>query len=128
MEIKPLILYEPIHQSRFIIRFPKEFGIKEYLVQKMSPLKYNFATGWEDITISMIDIIAEKITKCFSENIIKTIEGRITLEKLDPTGVCVEKIHIDSKFIDVDFGKFNYASDKLNKIVVKIKPVRVIVE
>ena len=58
------------------------------------------------------------------ENLVN-VPIRITLEKLDPTGVCVEKIKIFSKTLDIDFGRFDYASDGLAEIKIKIKPTKV---
>ena len=124
-EIKAI---EPMYQGRFILNFPKNFELDPYSVLKMSQLKYIYGIGWKDIIITLHDLVGADTTK----KLIKDLEIKdlrtFLLEKLDPTGQCVEKVFIDSNFIEVDFGKFDYASDKLNSIILTIHPLRVIVE
>ena len=50
---------------------------------------------------------------------------KVQLQKIDPTGACIEAIDIFSKEVDIDFGKFDYACDDLSKIKIKITPTKV---
>lgn len=122
------IQLEPIHSNRFYLIFPKEFELEPYCVKKMSEIKFDFKSGWKDIVISIQDVIGLEITKRISENVVGGQQGTFILEKLDPTGVCIEKIKINSKLIYINYGDFNYSSDKLNVIKIKIRPISIIIE
>jgi|JFJP01.1.fsa_nt_gi hypothetical protein len=119
--------FEPIHQSRWILRF-KDYDIPEFTVMKISNLKHSNINGimkWEKITITLHDIISISNTKTIVENLVDI--PKIVIEKLDPIGVCVETITICSNEMHVDFGKFDYKSDKLNRIKIRLSPTKVIV-
>ena len=127
IDLSKFKIREPIHSSRFILNFPKEFQLDPSCVQKLSPIKYNFKTGWEEIVISIYDIIEMELTKTISENIRPDQRGTFILNKLDPCGESIEKIQINSKLVDINFGEFDYASNELNVIKLTIKPMSIII-
>jgi hypothetical protein len=118
------IMIEPIRQNLWKLSFPDDFDLPEYCAAKVSAIKYSNTSGWKKIIITLHDLIGVKATKKLTENLMH-IPIKVTLEKLDATGVCVEKIEIFSKSIDIDFGRFDYTSDDLAKIKIKIKPTKV---
>jgi hypothetical protein len=117
---------ETFRPNRWLLRFPDNFNIKEFCVSKISNPKYNNKKGWKKITIRLYDLIGLETTKNLIDNISR-VPVKLCLEKLDHTGVCVEKIEIYSKKMSVDLGKFDYSSEKLSTIKVKLKPMNVIV-
>ena len=119
---------EPIFNNRFTLTLPEFFGLGDFLTISISPIRFNFKTGWDDIIITLHDIIAISATKNISENIVTEQEGTFILNKLDPCGKTIEKITLNCKFIDIDFGGFNYKSDKLNEIKIKVNPISIIVD
>jgi hypothetical protein len=120
------MMYEPHRPNRWLLRFPDDFDLPEYCVNKVSNLKHysNGKGSWKPITITLFDIIGVYATKKLIKNL-NHIPLMVQLEKLDPIGVCVEKISIFAKEVDIDFGEFDYACDDLSKIKIKIIPTKV---
>lgn len=129
--MKPFIKhhsYEPIHQARWTLKFPDKFNIPEFSVKKTSKLKYyktKDEVKWERFTITISDLIAISATKNIIENLVQI--PTINIEKLDPIGKCVERITIHSNEMFIDFGRFDYFSDKFNRIKITLQPTKVIV-
>ena len=119
-------MIEPVIQNLWTLSFPNDYNIPEYCVSKVSSLKYSSINGWRKITITMLDLMGISITKTLIENLVR-VPLKITLKKLDLTGACVETINIQAKEFEVNYGKFDYSSEKLNKIKVTLKPTNVIV-
>ena len=121
-----LKVIEPIHQNLWLLSFPNELDIPEYCVSKVSALKYSNTNGWKKITITINDLIGVNATKKLIEKFLY-VPLKVELKKLNPTGVCVETINIFSKKININFGEFDYASDNLSKIKIKLTPTKVLV-
>lgn len=122
------VLHEPVHQARWVLKFPNEYNIPEFSVFKTSKLKHYNSKGnekWGKFTITIHDIIGISATKNIIENMVEI--PIINIEKLDPIGKCVERITIHSNEMFVDFGRFDYSSDKLNIIKVILQPTKVFV-
>jgi|ERR1035437_10810 hypothetical protein len=123
-------LIEPVYQNRFLLNFPEEFGLDSYTVSKISPLKYKADRGWKNIVITLFDVTGVQATKKLVESIGIGVNHLRTymIEKIDPTGASAERIFIDSNLVEIDFGKFDYASEEWNSINLIIHPVRVIIQ
>jgi hypothetical protein len=123
---KSPMAYEPFRPNRWILSFPDDFNLPEYCVNKVSKLKhYSEGKGsWRKLTITLYDIMGVTVTKNLLDNL-NHAPIRVTLKKLDPTGVSVETIEIFSKTVDINFGEFDYASDGISKIKVILKPTKV---
>lgn len=53
--------YEPKRNNRFVVEFPNELNIKQWLVQKIG--KPKFTNGkWENIKIDFIDPIGPSVS------------------------------------------------------------------
>ena len=133
--------FEPKRQNRFIIEFPKEFGIQEWLVNVASRPKYKLGMyglngRWEDMTITFKDPIGPSSTKSLY-NLIMVVEElkKVTLPSLplfiykilmlDPTGVVVETWDIAVQdIISVEFGQdLDYSSDEMQTPKMTIRPL-----
>ena len=121
---KSPVAFEPFRPNCWKLTFPDDFDLPEYVVNKVSKLKHYSDGGWKKITITLLDVIGVETTKKLLANLNHT-PLKVSLEKLDPTGVCVEKIDIFSKKVDIDFGTFDYAQDEISKIKVIILPTKV---
>jgi len=117
---------EPNRQNLWTLNFPDEFDLPEYCINKVSKLKHYGNGQWKPLTITLLDIIGVGATKKLMENFVH-IPLKVQLKKLDPTGACHETINIFSSSYDINFGNFNYASDKLSKIKIILTPKRVMV-
>ena len=126
IDFKTSMAYEPHRLNRWMLSFPNDFDLPEYCVNKVSKLKH-FSSGrgrWKPVTITLYDIIGMNTTKKLIANLNHT-PIKIKLQKLDPTGACVETIEIFSKEVDIDLGNFDYSSDDICKIKIKITPTNV---
>lgn len=130
--------YEPKRKNRFIITFPKNFGIESWVVsdtsrpsvtiknKKFLGITYKKVIEWERIYMKLVDPIgpssADGVMKIIEES---TLFNYI-LEMLDPTGMSVEKWYLkDCTLESVDFGTLSYKSDGLATINLVIVPKKV---
>jgi hypothetical protein len=116
--------YEPFRPNLWVLSFPDDFDLPEYCINRVSKLKHYSEGNWKPITITLLDIIGVSATKKLIENL-NHVPLKVSLKKLDPTGAIIETIDIFSKIVDIDFGKFDYDSDDLSKIKIKITPNKV---
>jgi len=118
--IKLPLVYEPLRQNRFLLRFPSDLGIQEWWVKKTSRPKINmneveiqflntstWVVGrykWEQISVELRDTIGPSTSQAVMEWVrlhSESVTGRqgyaagykrnCELEMLDPTGVVVQK-------------------------------------
>lgn len=120
--------------NRFIVEFPKEFGIESYFIQGTTkPMWIN--GEWQNIQIEFIDPIGPSMSvaivslmEFFKKNKPGFFSKKrslfsINIKALDPTGVEVEKWTIGiEKLISVDFGSYHYGNDDIQKISLILKP------
>jgi TFIIF-interacting CTD phosphatase-like protein len=123
--------YEPKRENLFLVKFPEEFKINSWVVQKVNRPKY--ADGkWENIEITFVDPIAESTTKRLFD-LIEIIEKRkinnvsplfiFNILTCDSTGIVVEDWEISvSDVILIDFDNHDYSSDKLLKPRMVVDP------
>jgi hypothetical protein len=117
--------YELKLANRFIVKFPKEFDIQEWLIQSIETPKY-IDGNWSNITIKFIDVIGKSSSiKIYNSLITKKIDNfKIILEYLDPTGVVVSSADIFvEKVLSIDFDDLSYNDDKVVQptIILKVK-------
>ena len=139
--MKDVSQYEPKRQNRFIVEFPKEFGIQEWIVNTASKPKYKIgALGlnnrWEDMEVTFKDPIGPSSSKVLF-NLIKFVEElekviptglplfTYKLISLDPTGVEVEVWEIGVQdIVSIEFGQdLDYASEEMQTPKIIIKPM-----
>jgi hypothetical protein len=118
--IKMPLVYEPLRQNRFLIRFPSDLGIQEWWVSQASRPTYNhdvteiqflntstYVAGrytWGTISVTLRDPIGPSASQAIMEWVrlhSESVTGRqgyaagykrnVELEMLDPTGVVVQK-------------------------------------
>jgi len=129
---------EPKKVNRFLITFPTEFNIEQYMVKSASRPSYNqhFGTGtffsrhsqpittWDDIDIVFYDLIspssAQIIMGLLREN--KFNNFQFKLEMLGPIGDVVEEWEITGTVSKVSFGDLDYSSNEISNISMTISP------
>ena len=118
--IKMPLVYEPLRQNRFLLRFPSDLGIQEWWVKTSSRPKFlgtskeieflNTSTWisgrykWDKIDVTLRDTIGPSTSQAVMEWVrlhSESVTGRqgyaagykrnCELEMLDPTGVVVQK-------------------------------------
>lgn len=127
--------YEPKRSNRFLIRFPVEFEVPQYLIKSTSRPSVQFINGlveWNDIEISLNDPIGPSMAERMHELFLR-IGSQYTnqafqyyLEMLDPTGVVIEQWVITGYLINLDFGNLDYLLEESVEIKMTIKPTNVV--
>ena len=119
--------------NRFVVEFPKEFGIESYFIQSIK--KPSLVNGkWQNIEVSLFDPISPSMTEAvhsvmyfckknklnfFSK---KKCLFEIIIKGLDPTGVEVERWSVGIKeIVSIDFGSYDYAEDGIQSIRLEFK-------
>lgn len=138
--------YEPLRQNRWLMRFPSDLGICEWMLASASrPQIKQGATEiqflntstwvagrytWDTIQVKFRDAIAPSASQALMEWIrlcSESITGRqgyasgykrdLELEMLDPTGVCVQKWILKNAWIsNCNFDSLDYSQDGLTTI------------
>ena len=154
--MKMPVPYEPKRKNRFIMKFPSDLGIEEWIVSSAArpSITINeveipflntktFVAGqfqWETIDVTFRDPIAPSSSQALMEWVrlhAESVTGRmgyaagfkknIDLELLDPTGVVVEKWIMQGTFLtDVNFDSLGYSDDGLATITATLRPDRCI--
>ena len=146
------IPFEPLRKNRWLVRFPSDLGISEWMLQSASRPTINqrsveipflntstWVAGrytWETIQLTFRDPISPSASQAIMEWIrlcSESVTGRqgyaagykrdLELEMLDPTGAVVQKWILKNCFLtDVDFGDLSYGDDGLATISATIRP------
>jgi hypothetical protein len=154
--MKMPIPYEPKRQNRFLMRFPTDLGINEWVVQTASrpkitigSQKINFLNtetyvagsfSWGEIAVKLLDPIGPSTTQAVMEwvrLVAESVTGRmgyaagykrnVDLEMLDPTGVVIEKWLLVNAFpLGYDGGSLGYTGDALSEVSFTLKMDRCI--
>ena len=148
--IKMPIQFEPLRKNRWVVRFPSDLGISEWMLQSASrpsinqnPVEIPFINTstwvvgrytWDTVQMTFRDPIAPSASQALMEWIrlcSESVTGRqgyaagykrdLELEMLDPTGVCVQKWILKNAFISqCNFGGLQYSDDSLADITATI--------
>lgn len=148
--IKMPIKFEPLRKNRWVVRFPSDLGISEWMLQSASRPSINqqsteihflntstFVAGrytWDTIQMVFRDPIAPSASQALMEWIrlcSESVTGRqgyaagykrdLELEMLDPNGVCVQKWILKNAWISqCNFGTLQYSDDALADITATI--------
>jgi hypothetical protein len=143
--------FEPLRKNRWIVRFPSDLGISEWMLSSASRPKItqgsteiqflNTSTWvagrytWDTLQFTFRDPIAPSASQALMEWIrleSESVTGRqgyaagykrdLELEMLDPTGVVMQKWVLKNCFITTcDFGSLDYSDDELADITVQIR-------
>ena len=146
------LVYEPLRQNRWILRFPADLGIQVWTLekanrpsisQKEEEIKFlntsTYVVGrytWGDIKVTFRDPIGPSTSQAIMEwvrLVSESATGRqgyaigykrdVELEMLDPTGVVVQKWILKSCFpTEANFGSLDYGSANLATIDVTLRP------
>lgn len=149
---------EPKRNNRWVMEFPADLGLSEWVVQTSARPKIalnttevhfmnssTFLPGrvtWEGITVTFIDPIGPSSSQKIMDWIRQHYEsatGRmgyatqykknIVLKMLDPAGNPVEKWVLYGTYVEGgDFGDLDYSSDDLSTISLTLKFDRAILE
>lgn len=142
--------FEPMRKNRWIMRFPSDLGISEWMLSSASRPKltqnvteiqfFNTSTyvlgryTWDTIQITFRDPISPSASQAVMEWVrlgSESVTGRqgyaagykrdVELEMLDPTGVCISKWILKNSFLsNVDFGSLQYSDDALADITATL--------
>ena len=142
--------FEPLRKNRWVLRFPSDIGISEWMLQsasrpsieqKNTEIEFintsTFVVGrynWSDINVTFRDVIAPSTSQALMEWIrlcSESVTGRqgyaagykrdLELEMLDPTGVAVHKWVLKNCWISTsNFGELQYSDDSLATITATI--------
>lgn len=142
--------FEPLRKNRWVLRFPSDIGISEWMLQsasrptieqKNTEIEFlntsTFVVGrynWSDINVTFRDVIAPSTSQALMEWIrlcSESVTGRqgyaagykrdLELEMLDPTGVAVQKWVLKNCWIlTSNFGELQYSDDSLATITAII--------
>jgi len=148
--LKMPIQFEPLRKNRWVVRFPSDLGISEWMLQSASRPTINqgsteihflntstFVAGrytWDTIQMTFRDPIAPSASQAIMEWIrlcSESVTGRqgyaagykrdLELEMLDPTCVCVQKWVLRNGWISqCNFGSLQYSDDALADITATI--------
>ncbi len=146
------LVYEPLRQNRWVLRFPADLGIQEWtlvsakrpsLKQGVTEIQFlntsTYVLGrytWDTIQVVFRDPIGPSTSQAIMEWVrlgSESATGRqgyaigykrdVELDMLDPTGVVVQKWILKNCFIsDVDFGDLNYSQDDLATVTATLRP------
>ena len=142
--------YEPLRKNRWLMRFPSDLGISEWMLAsasrpniKQSSTEIQFLNTsryvagrytWQPIQVTFRDPVGPSAPQALMEWVrlcSESITGRqgyamgykrdIELEMLDPTGVCVQKWILKGAWIsDCNFNGLDYSQDGLADITATI--------
>ena len=142
--------YEPLRKNRWLMRFPSDLGIAEWMLSSASrpSVKQNsveiqfmnhsrYVAGrynWEPINVTFRDPVAPSASQALMEWIrlsTESVTGRqgyamgykrdVELEMLDPTGVCVQKWILKGAWISTcNFNGLDYSQDGVADISATI--------
>lgn len=138
--------YEPLRKNRWLMRFPSDLGISEWMLasasrpsikQQSTEIQFlntsRFVAGrytWEPIQVTFRDPIGPSASQALMEWVrlcSESVTGRqgyamgykrdIELEMLDPTGVCVQKWILKGAWIsNCNFNNLDYSQDGIADI------------
>ena len=133
--------YEPLRKNRWLMRFPSDLGISEWMLasasrpsikQQSTEIQFlnssRFVAGrytWEPIQVTFRDPIGPSASQALMEWVrlcSESVTGRqgyamgykrdLELEMLDPTGVCVQKWILKGAWIsNCNFNNLDYSQD-----------------
>lgn len=142
--------YEPLRKNRWLMRFPSDLGISEWMLasasrpsikQQSTEIQFlntsRFVAGrytWEPISVTFRDPIGPSASQALMEWVrlcSESVTGRqgyamgykrdIELEMLDPTGVCVQKWILKGAWIsNCNFNNLDYSQDGIADITAQI--------
>lgn len=142
--------YEPLRKNRWLMRFPSDLGISEWMLASAS--RPNIKQGsteiqflntsryvagrytWQPIQVTFRDPIGPSASQALMEWVrlcSESITGRqgyamgykrdVELEMLDPTGVCVQKWILKGAWIsDCNFNPLDYSQDGVADITATL--------
>lgn len=143
--------FEPLRKNRWVVRFPSDLGISEWMLKSAARPKINQAEKeiqflntstwvvgrytWDALNLTFRCAIAPSTDQALMEWIrlaSESVTGRqgyaagykrdLELEMLDPTGVCMQKWIIKNAFItNCDFGSLDYGDDELADATATIR-------
>jgi hypothetical protein len=120
--ILPKIQFEPKKINRFIVKFPKEFGIETYLVKSVSkPVLPVLVNINNIIRVELYDTITFNINPTLVDLVNTSKEFTLITEILDPTGKTIETWQLDGCRISLaEWSNLDYSLDTLSKILLTI--------
>ena len=143
--------FEPLRKNRWVVRFPSDLGISEWMLKSAVRPKINqsekeiqfintstWVVGrytWDSLNLTFRDAIAPSTSQALMEWIrlsSESVTGRqgyaagykrdVELEMLDPTGVVVSKwILKNTMLTNVNFGDLDYSSSDLATIQATLR-------
>ena len=145
------IQYEPLRKNRWVVRFPADIGISEWMLTSTSRPSINineteipfintstWVAGrytWDAVQMTLRSFLGASTDQALMEWVrlcAESVTGRmgyaagykrdLELEMLDPTGVCIQKWILKNAWISKsNFGDLNYTSDDLADVTITIR-------
>ena len=150
--LKMPLQYEPLRKNRWVLRFPADLGIQEWMVssarrpsvsQQAKNIPFlnteTYVLGrytWDEINVTLNDPIGPSASQAVMEwerLHTESVTGRqgyaagykrdVELCMLDPTGVVVQLWILKNCFLTkVSFGDLNYSQDDVATIELSLRP------
>ncbi len=119
--------FEPMVRNRFLVSFPDEIGIGEYMVQSVDRPRAHLRNGlveWENIRIDFVDPIVPSVSQALSvffqgENLMNNVL-EFKIQMLDPVGTVVSEWIINGFIGTIDFGHLSYYDENACTVSVEI--------
>lgn len=121
-------IHHPHIMNRFIVRFPYEFDIPEFMIKELNKPKL-INGNWSNIEILLYTLIGPSTSRCLlkidefaKKNSNKEKLFDFTIDCLDPEGLSIEKWWIEVGSIpEIDFGYLSYSENGsvLSKLTIK---------
>lgn len=126
-------------QCTFYVKFPDFLEIDSFFIEKTTLPKLKNLKKWDNIKIELCDVSNPSAAKSVN-NLIDLCKRKkrklfkndlfdFEIRYIDSSGDECDKWIIKVKdIISIDFGSLNYSDDKLNKIIIVLKPSKCIYE
>lgn len=112
--------YEPKMTNRWIVEFPKEYHIPEWVGKAVTLPTYPFSQGGK-ITVVLRDPIALSTTSAIMEYLDNPKPFKLKINVLDPVGIKIEKWILKGCLItSIDWSTLDYESNEPTLIYLTI--------
>lgn len=115
-----LVAYEPKKNNRWLVHFPDELKIPNWVVKHIDRPTYPFNAG-DKFTLSLYDPITPSVSKIISTFLKNQQTFKLVLKLLDPTGLAVENWNFTGCLITkVKWSDLDYTNDEPCSILLEI--------
>ena len=131
--------YEPLRNNRFLLGFPEQFQIPEYVFRSCTRPSYMLNRGWEDIVLEMYDPITPSLSQILLPFMEYCRDNRLQdntpfdaaplftfiINLLDPVGAIVSQWFISVKNLEqLTWSPLEYNDENLSTIMMRLSVLR----